>query len=84
MVDAALKGKLNSGEFIENKLFHVNVPTSCEGVPTEILSPVNTWKDKDKYQKTAEKLAMKFSKDFDKSYGQQNLDPNVISQCPGK
>ena len=84
MVYAALKGKLNSGEFIENKLFHVNVPTSCEGVPTEILSPVNTWKDKDKYQKTAEKLAMKFSKDFDKSYGQQNLDPNVISQCPGK
>ncbi|MBI9058838.1 MAG: phosphoenolpyruvate carboxykinase (ATP) [Labilibaculum sp.] len=84
MVDAALKGKLNSGEFIENKLFHVNVPTSCEGVPTEILSPVNTWKDKEQYQKTAEKLAMKFSKDFDKSYGQQNLDPNVISQCPGK
>lgn len=84
MVDAALKGKLNSGEFIENKLFHVNVPTSCEGVPTEILSPVNTWEDKEQYQKTAEKLALKFSNDFDKSYGQQNLDPNVISQCPGK
>ena len=84
MVDAALKGKLNSGDFIENKLFHVNVPTSCEGVPTEILSPVNTWEDKEQYQKTAEKLALKFSNDFDKSYGQQNLDPNVISQCPGK
>ncbi len=84
MVDAALKGKLNSGEFVENKLFHVNVPTSCEGVPTEILSPINTWEDKEQYQKTANKLALKFSNDFDKSYGKQNIGPNIVSQCPGK
>ncbi|MDM8159803.1 phosphoenolpyruvate carboxykinase (ATP) [Labilibaculum sp. K2S] len=84
MVDAALKGKLDKGDFIENKLFHLNIPTACENVPNEILNPINTWENKDEYQKTAEKLANKFSANFDKSYGNQNLDPGIISQCPGK
>ncbi|MWN77734.1 phosphoenolpyruvate carboxykinase [Labilibaculum sp. A4] len=84
MVDAALKGKLNKVDFIENKVFHLNIPTSCENVPSEILNPINTWKNQDEYQKTAEKLANKFSTNFDKSYGNQNLDPGIISQCPGK
>ena len=84
MVDAALKGKLDKADFIENKVFHLNIPTSCENVPSEILNPINTWESQDEYQKTAEKLANKFSANFDKSYGNQNLDPGIISQCPGK
>ncbi|PKQ63356.1 phosphoenolpyruvate carboxykinase [Labilibaculum manganireducens] len=84
MVDAALKGKLDKADFIENKVFHLNIPTSCENVPSEILNPINTWQSHDEYQKTAEKLANKFSANFDKSYGNQNLDPGIISQCPGK
>ncbi|WP_320018518.1 phosphoenolpyruvate carboxykinase (ATP) [Labilibaculum manganireducens] len=84
MVDAALKGKLDKADFFENKVFHLNIPTSCENVPSEILNPINTWQSHDEYQKTAEKLANKFSANFDKSYGNQNLDPGIISQCPGK
>ncbi|MBN2598573.1 MAG: phosphoenolpyruvate carboxykinase (ATP) [Marinifilaceae bacterium] len=84
MVDAALKGKLDKVDFIENKLFHLNIPTACENVPSEILNPINTWENKDEYQKTAENLANKFSASFDKSYGNQDLDPGIISQCPGK
>lgn len=84
MVDAALKGQFENADFIKNDLFHLNIPTECENVPNEILNPVNTWEDKEKYQKTAEKLAKKFSDSFDKSYGEQDLDPNIISQCPGK
>jgi len=84
MVDAALKGKLNSVDYTEDKLFHLNVPSSCENVPSEILNPINTWKNKQDYQKTAEKLAEKFSKGFDKAYGKQDILPEIVSQCPGK
>jgi len=84
MVDAALKGKLDAVDYIENKLFHLNVPKTCDNVPGEILNPINTWKNKEAYQKTAEKLARKFSENFDKSYGKQEIDLKIISQCPGK
>jgi phosphoenolpyruvate carboxykinase (ATP) len=84
MVDAALSGKLNDVEYTEDKLFHVNIPANCENVPSEILNPINTWKNKEDYKKTAEKLAQKFSTDFDKSYGKQDISPEIVSQCPGK
>lgn len=84
MVDAALSGKLNDVEYTEDQLFHVNIPTSCENVPTEILNPINTWENKEDYKKTAEKLAEKFSSEFDKSYGKQDISQDIISQCPGK
>eukprot|EP01029_Cantina_marsupialis_P020316 TRINITY_DN4764_c0_g1_i1.p1 TRINITY_DN4764_c0_g1~~TRINITY_DN4764_c0_g1_i1.p1 ORF type:complete len:553 (-),score=71.73 TRINITY_DN4764_c0_g1_i1:1269-2927(-) len=84
MVDAALKGKLNDVKYIEDNLFHLNIPTTCENVPSEILTPINTWENKDAYKETAEKLAKKFSDNFDKSYGNQEIQPEIISQCPGK
>ncbi len=84
MVEAALKGKLDDVEMIEDNLFHLNIPTTCENVPSEILNPINTWKDKDSYKATAKKLADKFSENFDKSYGDKHLKIEIISQCPGK
>ncbi|WP_372752202.1 phosphoenolpyruvate carboxykinase (ATP) [Labilibaculum sp.] len=84
MVDAALKGKLDKTDLVSYDLFHLNIPIACENVPSEILNPVNTWESKEGYQKTAEKLARKFSDHFDEAYGKQNIDPSIISQCPGK
>ena len=84
MVDTALTGKLNNVEFKQDKLFHLNIPQTCKNVPAEILNPINTWENKEDYKRTAENLAKKFSDYFDKSYGKQDIDPSVISQCPGK
>lgn len=84
MVEAALKGKLENVEYIEDKLFHLNIPKSCENVPSEILNPINTWENKENYHITARKLAEKFSTSFDKSYGDKNIQPEIIAQCPGK
>ncbi len=84
MVDAALKGKLNDVEMIHDELFHLNIPVACENVPTEILNPINTWKDKESYKETAKKLAEKFSVNFDKAYGDKNIRAEIIAQCPGK
>jgi len=84
MVDAALNGALENVEYMEDPLFHVNIPLSCPGVPAEILNPKNTWKDKDAYEKQAHELAAKFSEAFDKAYGHKNIKDSVIKQCPGK
>ena len=84
MVDAALNGDLDNVEFVEDELFHVNVPTTCPNVPSEMLIPINTWEDKAAYKVTAENLAKKFSANYDKAYSKQDIDANIIAQCPGK
>jgi len=84
MVDAALNGELDKVEYVKDELFHVNVPTSCPNVPTEMLIPINTWEDKAAYKVTAENLAKKFSENYDKAYSKQDIDANIIAQCPGK
>jgi phosphoenolpyruvate carboxykinase (ATP) len=84
MVDAALNGSLENITYTYDKLFHLSIPTTCPGVPSEILVPKNTWDDKDAYDKQAKMLAKKFSDAFDKSYGNKNISPEVTKMCPGK
>lgn len=84
MVDAALNGELDKVEYVMDELFHVNVPTSCPNVPSEMLIPINTWEDQQAYKTTAENLAKKFSENYDKAYSKQDIDAAIIAQCPGK
>jgi phosphoenolpyruvate carboxykinase (ATP) len=42
------------------------MPTSCPGVPTEILNPRNTWADATAYDAMATNLANQFIKNFSK------------------
>lgn len=84
MVNAALNGDLKNVEYVKDELFHLNIPTSVPGVPSEILNPINTWSNKADYAEAAKKLAQKFSESFDKSYGSQGIDPEIVKQCPGK
>ncbi len=84
MVDAALTGKLADVEYEEDPRFHVLVPRSCPGVPTEILDPKNTWEDKDAYEARADRLASEFAAHFERAYGDKGIDPAVASECPGR
>ncbi len=84
MVEAALNGDLANVEYEYDKLFHVNIPKSCPGVPSDILFPKNTWEDKDAYDATAQKLAKQFTAAFDKAYGDKNIKASVVAECPGK
>ena len=84
MVDAALDGKLDNVKYKMDKIFHLDVPVFCPGIPSEILTPENTWTDKNAYKERAIKLSLEFSDYFDKAYGNKNIDDDVRSQCPGK
>lgn len=64
MVSAAIEGKLADVAYEVDPIFNVLVPTSCPGVPTEILQPKNTWKDGAAYEKQARQLAKLFNDNF--------------------
>ncbi len=85
IVEAAVTGKLRDLEYYEDPRFHINIPKRCPGdVPSEILDPKFTWKDKEEFEKRANKLAEDFSNHFDKAYGNKNLPEKIVKQCPGK
>ncbi len=64
LLNAALGGLLHDAEYIQDPFFCLSVPTSCPGLPSEILMTRNTWKDKDAYDAKARHLAGLFTKNF--------------------
>ena len=64
MLRAALSGKLDGVEMRVDPVFGLRVPGSCPGVPTEVLDPRSTWKDRAAYDRTARKLAGMFYENF--------------------
>lgn len=64
MITAALNGEFDKVKFEELPIFRLQMPTSCTGVPAEILNPRNTWADKAAFDQTALDLATKFVKNF--------------------
>ena len=66
MITAAMNGKLDNVEYQTQPIFELQIPTSCEGVPSEILNPKDTWADKAAFDETANNLAAQFVKNFEK------------------
>ncbi|MEM7676707.1 MAG: phosphoenolpyruvate carboxykinase (ATP) [Myxococcota bacterium] len=64
IIDAIHSGALAAGQFVEDPIFGVAVPTACPEVPAQVLQPVNTWQDKAAFQTTAKKLAKLFHDNF--------------------
>ena len=64
MINAALSGALDQVRFERDAIFNLDVPTSCPGVPSEVLTPRNTWKDQAAYDVQARKLAGMFRDNF--------------------
>ncbi len=66
MISAALEGKLDSVEYEVLPVFRLMMPKECPCVPSIILNPRNTWKDKEAYDKKAKELAHNFLENFKK------------------
>jgi phosphoenolpyruvate carboxykinase (ATP) len=80
MITAALTGKLNNVAYEQMPVFELAFPSVCEGVPTELLNPRNTWADKAAYDDTAANLAAKFVSNFEKFAAQ--TDQAILAAAP--
>ena len=80
MITAALEGKLDNVEFTKHDVFGLNMPTTCENVPTEILNPINTWADKDAYYAKANQLADSFVNNFKKF--EEHANETIMAAAP--
>jgi phosphoenolpyruvate carboxykinase (ATP) len=64
MVRAALNGDLRDVPTVTDPVFGVAVPTAVPGVPTEVLTPRNTWADPAAYDTAAATIAGMFHENF--------------------
>jgi phosphoenolpyruvate carboxykinase (ATP) len=76
LLNAALRGDLDPGkvEYETHSVFNLKIPKSCPEVPSDMLNPRNTWKDKAAYDANAGKLRDMFRKNYeDKGFGQLGI-----------
>jgi len=70
LINAALDGTLAAGDFETDPVFGLRIPTTCSGVPSEVLNPRSVWPDTSKYDETAGKLVVMFRENFKKYVSQ--------------
>lgn len=66
IIDGIHSGELTNAQYKVIPGFGLHVPTSCEGVDSSILDPVNTWEDKRDFDVQAKQLAAAFVKNMQK------------------
>ena len=64
LLNAALDGTLNHGEFRKDPYFGFEVPVAVDGVDSKLLDPREAWADPADYDKTASDLVAKFVANF--------------------
>jgi phosphoenolpyruvate carboxykinase (ATP) len=64
LLQAALEGRLGQAALRPDAHFGLMVPEACPGVPSELLSPRQTWADKAAYDRTAAELVARFRANF--------------------
>jgi phosphoenolpyruvate carboxykinase (ATP) len=80
LLNAALDGSLNEGEFRIDENFGFEVPVSVPGVDSAILDPRSTWSDSSAYDETAQKLVKLFIDNFEQFA--EHVDQNVREAAP--
>jgi phosphoenolpyruvate carboxykinase (ATP) len=80
MISAALSGQLDNVEYRRHPIFNLEMPTTCPGVPREVLDPRSTWSDKSAYDTQAQKLARMFMDNFKTFEG--DVDRAVVDAGP--
>lgn len=80
MISAALNGELDKVQYTQHAVFGLSMPSSCPGVPSEILDPRNTWADKNAYDTKANALAEQFIKNFEKYADKANAE--ILAAAP--
>ncbi|KAF0910570.1 hypothetical protein E2562_003006 [Oryza meyeriana var. granulata] len=87
IIDAIHSGELLTANYKKTEVFGLEIPTEIDGVPSEILDPINTWTDKGAYKETLLKLAGLFKKNFEvfanyKIGGDSSLTDEILAAGP--
>ena len=80
IIDAIHSGALENAEMTVEPNFGLQVPTSCPGVPSELLIPRNTWEDKAGYDKAMTNLVELFKNNF-KQF-EELVHPDIVASGP--
>ncbi len=80
MITAALSGVLENVGYRTHSIFGAEIPLNCPDVPSEILSPRETWKDDAAFYKQANDLARRFTVNFEKFESYANDE--IMSGAP--
>ena len=83
MINAAMSGeldKVNSENYHIHSVFNLMQPRICPNVPTNVLSPRQTWNNDEKYYKKAYMLSGAFIKNFKKFEDQ--ADSQILAGAP--
>lgn len=70
MVRAALEGKIDLAKTVKDPIFGLAVPCSVPGVPERLLTPRDTWSDKQAFDRQAARLAQMFRDNFKRYEGE--------------
>lgn len=80
IIDAILNNELDSVKYQTDPHFGLSFPLDCPQIPVELLNPRNTWRDKEHYDSTAQKLVKLFHDNFKKFEDQ--VIPEVVAAGP--
>ena len=80
MIQAVLNDKLDKVNFEMHPVFKILMPVKCDGVPSDLLNPKNTWEDKIAYDEQAKKLACLYINNF-KQYADK-VSEDVLEAAP--
>jgi len=80
MISSALEGMLDKVEYHTHPIFGLEMPKECPNVPSEVLNPRETWKDKKAYDIKAKELALFFKNNFKKF--KENASEDILKGGP--
>ncbi len=64
MVRAALDGRLDSVPLNRQNRFGLSIPENCPDIPSKILQPRDSWRNKSRYDEIATRLCGRFQENF--------------------
>jgi phosphoenolpyruvate carboxykinase (ATP) len=80
LLNAALNGKLLNVPYRQDPVFGFEVPTECEGVPSRVLDPANTWGNREEYFRRYDALAARFIENF--KLMKAGCPPHIVKSGP--
>ena len=79
IVNAIQDGELDGVETETIPGLNLSIPKKVNGVDSNLLNPINTWEDKQEYNKYLNELIIKFQENFKKF----DVKPEIVKPGPG-